>query len=792
MTSKRIHTLLSSFSFFSPFTMASTTATPQGSVRQRNTASKKSPVASDSEPDVKVTAKAKAKSVARSLKKPSETEYSVGLAITTLLAFVTRFWGISHPNEVVFDEVHFGKFASYYLERTYFFDVHPPFGKLLFAFMEWLVGYDGHFHFDNIGDSYITNKIPYVAFRALPAILGALTVTVTYLIMWESGYSLPACLLAAGLVLLDNAHIGQTRLILLDATLVFAMACSLLCYIKFYKLRHEPFSRKWWKWLILTGFALSADISVKYVGLFAFVTIGSAVAIDLWELLDIKRPGGALSLPDFTKHFLARAFGLIIMPFLFYLFWFQVHFAILNRSGPGDDFMSPEFQETLSDNVMLANSLEINYYDSLTIRHKETKTYLHSHPDRYPLRYDDGRVSSQGQQITGYPFNDTNNYWQILPLEGEETTGRVVRNHDLVRLRHTVTDMILLSHDVASPSYPTNQEFTAVSIEEALGARAKDTVFEIRIEHGKKKQSFKSVSGHFKLIHNPSKVAMWTHSKPLPDWGHKQQEINGNKQLTAASNVWFVEDIPSLPEDDVRRAKPEKKVKTMPFLKKWFELQRAMFWHNNQLTSSHPYSSHPYQWPFLLRGVSFWTKNDTRQQIYFLGNPVGWWIASSLLAVFVGIIGADQVSLRRGIDALDRRSRNRLYNSTGFFFLAWATHYFPFYLMGRQLFLHHYLPAHLASCLVAGALLEFIFLAEPVGEDKKAKNVEDAPKRHLTARERLGGQSMAGAWIAATVVLALAVAGWWFFLPLTYGYPGLSVDQVVRRKWLGYDLHFAK
>ncbi|CRK33651.1 hypothetical protein BN1708_019257, partial [Verticillium longisporum] len=130
---------------------------------------------------------------------------------------------------------------------------------------------------------------------------------------------------------------------------------------------------KWWKWLILTGFALSADISVKYVGLFAFVTIGSAVAIDLWELLDIKRPGGALSLPDFTKHFLARAFGLIIMPFLFYLFWFQVHFAILNRSGPGDDFMSPEFQETLSDNVMLANSLEINYYDSLTIRHKETK-----------------------------------------------------------------------------------------------------------------------------------------------------------------------------------------------------------------------------------------------------------------------------------------------------------------------------------------------------------------------------------------------------------------------------------
>lgn len=136
-----------------------------------------------------------------------------------------------------------------------------------------------------------------------------------------------------------------------------------------------------------------------------------------------------------------------------------------------------------------------------------------------------------------------------------------------------------------------------------------------------------------------------------------------------------------------------------------------------------------------------------------------------------------------------------MYNSTGFFFLAWATHYFPFYVMGRQLFLHHYLPAHLASTLVTGALLEFVFNADTSEETttfKGTKKQSSGPKRHVSARERFAGQSMVPAWIACGVTLALAAFGWYFFLPLTYGYPGLTVDQVLRRKWLGYDLHFAK
>lgn len=42
-------------------------------------------------------------------KPQSEWDYYLAITILTVLAFATRFWRIDYPNEVVFDEVHFGK-----------------------------------------------------------------------------------------------------------------------------------------------------------------------------------------------------------------------------------------------------------------------------------------------------------------------------------------------------------------------------------------------------------------------------------------------------------------------------------------------------------------------------------------------------------------------------------------------------------------------------------------------------------------------------------------------------------
>ena len=117
--------------------------------------------------------------------------------------------------------------------------------------------------------------------------------------------------------------------------------------------------------------------------------------------------------------------------------------------------------------------------------------------------------------------------------------------------------------------------------------------------------------------------------------------------------------------------------------------------------------------------------------------------------------------------------------------------------MGRQLFLHHYLPAHLASALVAGALIEFIFNVEPLSQEeiaamrKKNGGVVVLPKGR-PIRERNNSTNLLTAWAATGAIYAILIWGFLFFAPLTYGKPGLSVDEVVRRKWLGYDLHFAK
>lgn len=715
--------------------------------------------------------------------KDPELHYWIGLIVVSAVAAFLRFRIIGYPAKVVFDEVHFGKFASYYLEGTYFFDLHPPFAKLLIAFVGWMVGYDGLFKFDSIGDNYVENNVPYIAYRAFLAIQGTAVVPIMFLTMKTLKFSALACVLSASVVAFDNAQVIDSRLILLDATLILAVALTIFSYAKFSTYRQQPFTKWWWTWLLATGLSLSCVISTKYVGTFTYLTIGVAVLHELWILLDVKK---GLTLEEFAMHFFARFVSLILIPFVIYLYWFYLHFQILKKSGPGDSFMSSDFQETLEDSDHTIHSKAVNYYDIVTIQHKDTETFLHSYDDVWPLRYEDGRISSNLQQViamnqdSNAAIEDINSQWEILPTNGEGK-GSPVYTNDVVQLRHVGTDGILLTHDVASPLKSTHEEFIVVHGEAAV-ERRQETLFRLRLSENsgneKKRKLVKTKSVGLKFVHVDTVVAMWTHDDELlPDWGLEQQEVSGNKKVTDKDNTWVIDSITNLAEEDIRTQYVPKVIKHIPFLKKWWELQGLMFLHNNQLSSEHPFASQPGSWPLALVGVSFWNDNDERKQIFFIGNIVGFWFEVIFICIYVAYVFADLVTTRRDVHLLTNKGRSKMYNTLGFLFAGWALHYFPFFLMNRQKFLHHYLPAHLIAALFLGGFVEFM-CTNHSHHTKRGVPPYCINKRKLTF---------------ATLSIVSGIAAFFIYTTvITYGNFTLPPEELKKREWMDIVLHYTK
>lgn len=225
-----------------------------------------------------------------------------------------------------------------------------------------------------------------------------------------------------------------------------------------------------------------------------------------------------------------------------------------------------------------------------------------------------------------------------------------------------------------------------------------------------------------------------------------------------------------------------KQPKSMNFFRKFAELQLLMLQHNAGLTASHPYASGPINWPFVLNGISFWTEADSQKQIYLAGNVIGWWTCTVGLSIFVGVLGADLIARRREMDPIPDRMylfyaigtglttysiavRNRLWNNAGFFFLVWGVHYAPFFLMSRQLFIHHYLPSHLASALVVGAVLNFV-LSETI--NYPISIADGSTRRRPQEFSDIGLKGP-----VVVVIYSLVLFSMFLFLsPLTYGTPG--------------------
>ena len=148
-------------------------------------------------------------------------------AVLLVLGLVTRFVLLTYPRQVVWDEYHFGKFVNGYITGDYFFDIHPPTGKLLLALSAWLGGYYGSQSWDKIGLD-IAPEVNLYALRCLPALQGAVVPPLLFATARSIGLSRPASLVPAAAALFDICLLVESRLILTDATLIMGIVLQLL------------------------------------------------------------------------------------------------------------------------------------------------------------------------------------------------------------------------------------------------------------------------------------------------------------------------------------------------------------------------------------------------------------------------------------------------------------------------------------------------------------------------------------------------------------------------------------
>lgn len=677
--------------------------------------------------------------------------------IITIASFATRLYKIEEPDHVCWDETHFGKMGSWYINRTFFFDVHPPLGKMLIGLAGKLSGYNGSFPFTKPGEKYMDHN--YVGMRIFCASMGALIVPFCFIATYDLSSSLVSATFASSILLLDVGLVTISQYILLDPLLLCFICASFMGSSKLSTQRLKPFSLEWTFWLAWTGFFLACSVSVKFVGLFIVTVVGLQTIAQLWTVLGDH----SVSINQFFLQFVSRAFLLIAFPILLYMTFFWIHLQVLNRSGSGDGFFSSAFQSQLIGNSLYNVSMPKDVAYGAVVTLKGVKTgggYLHSHWHLYP----EG-VGARQQQVTGYSHKDDNNKWVIKKFDSEPSPDDpivLVKNGDLVRLEHVATGRNLHSHREVAPVTKKHYQVTCYG-EDGIGDA--NDVWRVEMIDEKKSSNIQTVITSFRLIHYFVKCALSCNSKQLPKWGYEQMEISCNPNTFDKSTVWNIEDnhFPRLPNVSFDVYAPS-------FLDKFIESHAVMFQGNAGLKPKEgEVTSRPWQWLINYRG-QFFSGNDFK--IYLLGNPVIWWSNLALLLIYVLIQLIVLLRLQRNCpDSKQFKESSRQLTYAGsWLFIAWSVHYFPFFAMGRVLYYHHYFPAAIFSSLLSGVLLDYFIFEVP-----KACGFSVNVSNALMA-----------------LIISILLQSFYSFSPLAYGIIGSpdtanstsSTDSLQHLRWL--------
>lgn len=234
---------------------------------------------------------------------------------------------LSDPSHVVFDEVHFGRFSNWYLDsHAYYFDVHPPHGKMLIAGVAALGGYDGDQSFERINEPY--EQVSPALMRIVPALSGVAIPLLAFVVLCQLGASRWAAFLAGAMLTLDNGLMIQTRIIALDGFMVLCILAAFSTGLR--GIRGKP-SLERVLWIAASGAFAGAAVGIKWTGLTGIGVLGLLL---LGELVE-KR-----SLVTLRRCVADGALIALCAAFVYVAGW-AMHFALLDQPGPGDVWGAP-------------------------------------------------------------------------------------------------------------------------------------------------------------------------------------------------------------------------------------------------------------------------------------------------------------------------------------------------------------------------------------------------------------------------------------------------------------------
>lgn len=176
----------------------------------------------------------------------------LGLVIVSL---VLHFVNLSWPDWQIFDEIYYFNWARDYIDGRYFFDVHPPLGKL----------------FISLGLSIFNNSL--FGARFFQALVGSAMIYLMFYLadtLFKNKY---IALLTAILFFLETSIYVESRFALINIFILFFMVLSYICFWTY----REKEKLKYFYFALLFA---SLAISVKWTGASILAVFALFILID--------------------------------------------------------------------------------------------------------------------------------------------------------------------------------------------------------------------------------------------------------------------------------------------------------------------------------------------------------------------------------------------------------------------------------------------------------------------------------------------------------------------------------